>query len=356
MVSVVHALAIYFGMRQKSADQNKNETLYSEIIPEPTHADSIEVGVPLPFPITDTFSLIPANQHPLFFDTIPLTTGNIRPVKDSMVFRPKPVDTVLFAHPEIKTIQPLIAYVSHPKPLKAAEMRSTKTGGENIQYLDVEQGLASSQVNCMAQDKFGFLWFGLSNGLTRYDGNYLTHYTTENGLPNNYVQKIFFDSLQTMWIATKGGLVNYDGVKMKIYNKQNGLPQNSVIDINQDRKGNIWFVVENGGLVKLNMNQMTHYSDSAGLKNNGVTCIGVDSRDRIFIGYFGGPPDYLGENDSLFRYRYAWDFLDQIFRIRFFKDDNDVLWMANYGGGAVRISEHNEAVRYMPKQEFHTGH
>lgn len=228
-------------------------------------------------------------------------------------------------------------------------MRSTKTGGENIQYLDVEQGLASSQVNCLAQDKYGFLWFGLSNGLTRYDGNYLTHYTTENGLPHNYIVKIFFDSLQTMWIATRGGLVNYDGVKMKIYNKQSGLPQNSILDINQDRKGNIWFVVENGGLVKLKDNQMTHYTDSAGLKHNGLTCIGIDQRDRVFIGYFGGPPDYLGENDSLFRYRYAWDYFGSDIQNQTYKDDSDQLWMANYGGGAVRISEHGEAVRYMPE-------
>lgn len=323
--------------------------MYSALEPETTHADSIEVGVPLPFPDTDTFSLIQCNVHPLAFDTVPLTTGNISDVKDSMVFRPKPVDTILFVHPEIKTVQPYISYVSHPKPLKASEMRSTKTGGENIQYLDVEQGLASSQVNCIAQDKFGFLWFGMSNGLTRYDGNYLTHYTTENGLPSNNIAKIFFDSLQTMWIATKGGLVHYDGVSMKIYNRQSGLAENSILDINQDSKGNIWFVIENGGLARLKDNQLAHYSDSSGLKSNGVTCIGVDARDRIFVGYFGGPPDFIGENDSLFRYRYAWDFFGSDIQNMVFKDQDDRLWLGNYGGGAVRISEHDEAVRYMPQ-------
>lgn len=40
----------------------------------------------------------------------------------------------------------------------------------SFEYYGQEQGLSSSLVRAMAQDKQGFLWIGTRSGLFRYDG------------------------------------------------------------------------------------------------------------------------------------------------------------------------------------------
>ncbi len=40
----------------------------------------------------------------------------------------------------------------------------------NFEKISIEQGLSSSGVYSIFQDRKGFLWFGTENGLNRYDG------------------------------------------------------------------------------------------------------------------------------------------------------------------------------------------
>src|SRR2546429_7553718 len=37
-------------------------------------------------------------------------------------------------------------------------------------HLGIEQGLSNNNVNCLLQDRTGFLWIGTDNGLNRFDG------------------------------------------------------------------------------------------------------------------------------------------------------------------------------------------
>jgi ligand-binding sensor domain-containing protein len=43
---------------------------------------------------------------------------------------------------------------------------------ENIRFdrISVNEGLSQSDVRCMVQDRFGFLWIGTRDGLNKYDG------------------------------------------------------------------------------------------------------------------------------------------------------------------------------------------
>ncbi|MGD2034747.1 MAG: two-component regulator propeller domain-containing protein, partial [Bacteroidales bacterium] len=43
---------------------------------------------------------------------------------------------------------------------------------ENSRFIRItpEDGLSASWVRCIYQDEFGFIWFGTSDGLNRYDG------------------------------------------------------------------------------------------------------------------------------------------------------------------------------------------
>jgi ligand-binding sensor domain-containing protein len=85
---------------------------------------------------------------------------------------------------------------------------------------DSRNGLASSTVYCMTQDKEGFLWFGTESGLSRFDGTRFRNFTQEDGLPDNEVIQLFGDSKGRVWLSPfkKTVCYYYNGV---IHNSEN---------------------------------------------------------------------------------------------------------------------------------------
>ncbi len=49
------------------------------------------------------------------------------------------------------------------------------------------EGLASSQVYEMMQDREGYMWFATANGVSRFDGHKFTNYSTKDGLNSNSI-------------------------------------------------------------------------------------------------------------------------------------------------------------------------
>ena len=67
--------------------------------------------------------------------------------------------------------------------------------------LSVEDGLASREVFCGLQDKYGFIWFGTRNGLNRYDGKKMLLFTRQhNGLQQNRVTHLAHDNANHLFI------------------------------------------------------------------------------------------------------------------------------------------------------------
>ncbi|MBO9204577.1 MULTISPECIES: sensor histidine kinase [Niastella] len=111
-------------------------------------------------------------------------------------------------------------------------------------HYDSRDGLGSSTVYCMTQDKQGFLWFGTETGVTRFDGSHFESFTKEEGLPDNDIIQVFADSKGRVWLAPfkKTVCYYYKGV---IHNSTNDtLLKNlrihdNVVQFAEDRAGNI---------------------------------------------------------------------------------------------------------------------
>ena len=68
-------------------------------------------------------------------------------------------------------------------------------------HYGVEDGLPSTLVYCTIQDKKGFMWFGTSNGLARFDGTRFKVFGIEDELPDPEVLNLFEDSQERLWIS-----------------------------------------------------------------------------------------------------------------------------------------------------------
>ena len=181
---------------------------------------------------------------------------------------------------------------------------TSSAGAQNtylFKTLDAQDGLTSSQVNCILKDSRGYMWFGTPAGLYRYDGytfkNFQCNSQDGSSLPDSYINSIQEALDGTLWIETNAGYCIYHPQtesferdmkqtcsKMKIER----VP--SIIFI--DRHKNLWGAIPNKGVVCYNMQQQQMfefgYTDDAQGVPQGNICSISDCRDGALIVYEDG--------------------------------------------------------------------
>src|SRR5687767_14154129 len=87
---------------------------------------------------------------------------------------------------------------------------------ENIRFkrISVNEGLAQSDVKCMIQDNFGFLWIGTRDGLNKYDGLEFSRFgrkkNDSTSLQFNQILDLQVDQSGDIWIGSIGGISVYN--------------------------------------------------------------------------------------------------------------------------------------------------
>ena len=74
------------------------------------------------------------------------------------------------------------------------------------------------------------------------------HYTTDDGLPSSEVYFIIQDKKGYIWFATDMGVSRFDGCNFENFDIQSGLPSNTIFEIYEDYKDRIWFSSFSGEL------------------------------------------------------------------------------------------------------------
>lgn len=174
--------------------------------------------------------------------------------------------------------------------------------------LDITNGLSNNRVNCIYKDAKGFMWFGTTSGLNRYDGYEFKVFkhdaANDNSLFDNYVVHIYEGPDNKMWLYTHNGLSMYDPGNEKFSN--NILPElrryhvftDQLTSIKKDNKGDFWFITANKGIYcyKPESKSTVFYSASANSKialhSNNVAEI-VGQNDFVWLIYNDGVIDKL---------------------------------------------------------------
>lgn len=121
----------------------------------------------------------------------------------------------------------------------------------------VEKGLSHNSVWCILQDSYGFMWFGTTDGLNRFDGQRFIVYKNDiqdpNSLGNNYVQALFEDNHNNIWVGTNSGIYIYDRnsenfTHFKKKTKYEVSISSEVTKIIQTQKGQIWIATLGQGI------------------------------------------------------------------------------------------------------------
>ena len=149
-------------------------------------------------------------------------------------------------------------------------------------------GLISNDVTYITEDKLGNIWIATSEGVSKFDGAKFYNYTDKEGLSKGVVYWIYVDDKNTIWFAVKGGGVNiFDGKTFKSLTTKDGLSSNNVFNITQDRKGDYWFGLSNG-IAKYDGNRIKSYDKDAVVNNKIFFSSLSDSKGNIWFGSAGG--------------------------------------------------------------------
>ena len=183
----------------------------------------------------------------------------------------------------------------------ALMMSATAIAAYLFKTLDAKDGLTSSQVNCILKDTRGYMWFGTSAGLYRYDGYVFKAFQSDSqdgsSLKDGYINSIQEALDGNLWIGTSTGYCVYNPQTetferdmRQVFAKMNIDRVPSIIYI--DRHKNIWGAIPKKGVVCFNQQQQLLYEfgytgDVTGVPQGNVCSIS-ECRDGALIVYDDG--------------------------------------------------------------------
>lgn len=113
-----------------------------------------------------------------------------------------------------------------------------------FRHYEVEDGLSNNTVISILQDKYGFMWFGTSDGLNKYDGASFKIYRNTGqakSIGSNSIYCLREDKEGTLWIGTEKGLYAYNRRKDN-FDLLNNVPKENIRDICIGANNTICFI------------------------------------------------------------------------------------------------------------------
>jgi ligand-binding sensor domain-containing protein/two-component sensor histidine kinase len=225
--------------------------------------------------------------------------------------------------------------------------------------ISTRDGLASNYVYSIMQDSRGFMWFGTSNGLQRYDGKkIITFRSTETSgdyLPAVAISQMFEDGSKNIWLRC--------GKEVGIFNPATLRYKRAVIEVDEevskradytlwkDNRGKVFLILKNYGFLSYDSAQ---HKFSAALNQFEIpkgwklrTMVDDDKRNSYWIACDSGLAMFNRNSSQLHYYAnnpQKIQLLNKSANTRhlttFFIDRNSRAWYATWPGQSAGESFH----------------
>lgn len=213
--------------------------------------------------------------------------------------------------------------------------------------ITTQNGLSHNKVNCIMQDKRGFMWIGTDDGLNRYDGHYFTVFrhlpNNASTISGNIVTDLLEDNEGIIWIATAdGGITKYDYTlpplqQFKQYkhlpNDTASIPINQINALLEDTKGYIWIATDGRAVLRFDKKSGQFLAPEVrGTK--GALSLCLDNKQILWVGRRGGGLLKINVNtlssqtDS--RYLNLYNKLPHVTVSSVFRDSENHIWFGSW--------------------------
>ena len=155
-----------------------------------------------------------------------------------------------------------------------------------FRHYTIDDGLSNNGVRAICQDRYGFMWFGLDNGLCRYDGVRIVTYRHNIRSYDQFVPSLYADD-DGLWIGTGHGLTRM------LFNNERFTPftmkaedgkaiTSTVLAITADKRGRLWISTQGQGVFRFDEaeNSLRHYAFNDA--NGEVTQVVIDRDGSVW--------------------------------------------------------------------------
>jgi ligand-binding sensor domain-containing protein/signal transduction histidine kinase len=245
----------------------------------------------------------------------------------------------------INNLKNITAYILLAFFLALIPLQNT---AQNIPFghFSVREGLSNSFVNCLLQDRTGFIWFGTDDGLNRFDGFEVKVYRNDpndnSSISENIIWALCEDHLGNLWIGTKsGGLNKYDPLTNRF--EQWELDSASTEEINityiyEDSRNNIWIGTYRNGLYRFNpsQNKFEHWQNTSDnpnlLSGNFITSVIEDQNSNIWIATYSGLDKFIPQQTDRPFKKVFTDFKNPIWYLAKSSFKENTIWIGAFNG------------------------
>ncbi|MBN4065816.1 PAS domain S-box protein, partial [Candidatus Amoebophilus asiaticus] len=232
---------------------------------------------------------------------------------------------------------------------------------DSIDFMTIskDEGLSNSGVICLIEDKNNNLWAGTSWGLNKIiqplekgSSHKIIKYSTQNGINSNVIITLFEDRDGYLWVGTNKGLsrsktINLaaDSIEFADYTDVMRIDKTRIHDINQDENGDLWICsLDDGVYVVRPLNgqdysMISHLTEKRGLVSNSIYSMLIDREGNKWFNGDLGISKYMG--NKFMMYSQIDGLLHNIvWAINL--DSKNRLWIGTYGGGISIIQNQME--------------
>jgi signal transduction histidine kinase/ligand-binding sensor domain-containing protein len=232
---------------------------------------------------------------------------------------------------------------------------------EGFQHVTTKQGLSDASVTAILRDRCGFIWFGTSDGLNRFDGVDMDVFRHVKGdsssLAGNWVRMLFEDSRGDIWIGlqdlslsryvrAQASFRNYPHEKREGRRTSDGI----VTAMCEDRSRRLWKANFYSGISIFDSLQAKFVPTAikAGAHQRPLEFIRTLARDSLGRMWAGSFKHGLFTCDTLQQTWASYQWNDTSLGGNTIKEivvaHDGVIWVATWGGGLKRIDPASGAV------------
>jgi len=157
-------------------------------------------------------------------------------------------------------------------------------GGKTSFLPDSEKIRGRQSGNLCFEDRDGKIWLSTDQEILCFDGRQTRIYPFGTlGIRSVSAELAFQSKTGNLWFPANRGVLMIEKGRAETFNLSNGLGGNQIQTLLEDRKGNLWFALENSGITRYSDGTFVNYTRKDGLSDNNIEDMAIDPTGHLWI-------------------------------------------------------------------------
>jgi PAS domain S-box-containing protein len=147
-----------------------------------------------------------------------------------------------------------------------------------------------ANIELLFRDHNGALWVGCRNpgGLYRLTAEGVRQFTEADGLNNREINAVAIDIHGVLWFGTENGMFGWNGKSFRSIESQDGLDNADIHSLLIDREQQFWIGSFGGGVYRMPSPHIVQYGVADGLPHPMVNALAWDGNGDLIVGTVAG--------------------------------------------------------------------